>query len=100
MALEIKNRLAASLNVMLHATVIFDYPTVNQLATYLLDTYFADIDPVLSSRVQTIKPKGLTNQMRSHGVSEARIEHTATQAVEQLSGTELLNLIDQLGKGI
>ena len=48
MALEIKNRLAASLNVMLHATVIFDYPTVNQLATYLLDTYFADIDPVLS----------------------------------------------------
>ena len=110
MALEVKNRLSALLNVTLHATVLFDYPTVNLLTNYLLDLRFADVDngsqttPTTSAAMAGVAGNGASYngavQHSTTGNGTAQAEPAGGQVVEQLSGAELLALINQLGKDI
>ncbi|MEM7133969.1 MAG: SDR family NAD(P)-dependent oxidoreductase [Chloroflexota bacterium] len=52
MALELKNRLEHRLSSTLHSTLIFDYPTISGLATYLFSHVFGQTDGQESSDPQ------------------------------------------------
>ncbi|MEM7342898.1 MAG: SDR family NAD(P)-dependent oxidoreductase, partial [Chloroflexota bacterium] len=58
MAIEIKNKLERNLDQSLSATLLFDYPTIEALAAYLLDTLVFPSSP--AADVQVSKPLSST----------------------------------------
>ena len=56
-AVELKNRLQSGLDILLGATLVFDYPTVEALVDHLLEELFFKKGPERSSGKRTgMKP--------------------------------------------
>lgn len=85
MALELKNRLEKNLQMRLSTTVIFNYPTINSLATHLLDKFVPSdhTPPSQTPSVQTAIPAHSPN-------SPAAV---STESLDQLSDNELEALL-------
>jgi acyl carrier protein len=84
-AIELKNRLQNALNQTLSSTLLFDYPTIEALAHYLLEM----LDPVLASSVQ--HTAGVDNNTASantsvDALSEEEAEALLLAQLEQLEG--------------
>lgn len=81
-ALELKNRLQNLLGLALSTTLLFDYPTIEALAGYLLE--------VLSPSLAAAEPARGTPAMRAGGavedLSEAEAESLLLAQLEQLEG--------------
>jgi hypothetical protein len=45
MAVELRNQIRRALEIPLPPTLIFDYPTLARLSTYLLTTFFSSAQP-------------------------------------------------------
>ncbi|MBU6352246.1 MAG: SDR family NAD(P)-dependent oxidoreductase, partial [Chloroflexi bacterium] len=57
MAVELRNKLQKGLDVALHATLLFDYPTLELLVPYLLDLLRLDVAPAAQLREQPPVPR-------------------------------------------
>ena len=110
---ELRNRLAATTDLRLHATLLFDYPTANELTTFLLDRLFQDgttsavlIDEELD-RLETgisalyaneTMRKGLTTRLQALLSKWAAVQGPSDLAskLDSASDDELFRLIDDV----
>ena len=91
MSLEVRNRLEAGVEAPLRATLLFDYPSIDALASYLLhDVLKLDADETGES---TKRPEP------NHALTFNGLDLAATDAAETdldaLSGSDLIALIAQ-----
>jgi len=85
MALEVRNKLATSLGVTLRSTLLFDYPSIDRLSTYLLQ----DVLKLADGAAQQTEAA----DQAWDKYSTTTLEQTAGAAVETLSGSDLIALI-------
>jgi NADPH:quinone reductase-like Zn-dependent oxidoreductase/acyl carrier protein len=93
MALELRNRLEATLGLTLSATMIFNYPTIEELVRYLA----ARMGIALESTA--LNSDGTAAEGQSHGLQEGQMEDLSQDEVEAMLAEELAT-IDNLLKGI
>ncbi|MEZ4727511.1 MAG: acyl carrier protein [Caldilineaceae bacterium] len=86
MALEVRNKLATNLGVTLRSTLLFDYPAIDRLSTYLLQ----DVLKLADGAAQATEA---ATDKAWDDYSTTTLEQTAGAAVETLSGSDLIALI-------
>jgi NADPH:quinone reductase-like Zn-dependent oxidoreductase/acyl carrier protein len=79
MAIDMKNELAQSLDLPLSAGLLFNHPTVRELATYLIESL----------------PVNVSTETLSHGAEADMLEHMSEEEAERL----LLEELEHLGDG-
>lgn len=94
-ALELKNRLQQQLNIKLSSTLLFDYPTIESLSTYLLNELASELG---SSVEQDIDPGSHSKDLEALSEEDAEllllreiesIELQQEASVEQEQGASL-----------
>jgi len=99
MSLELRQRLAKSLQVNLPATVIFEYPSITTLLAYLLQEFF-DSAPSEPEASAPMDPGDVMHAVREELAAEEEHEETDGMIGADVSGLEdkLLALETLLGK--
>lgn len=108
MAVEFRNRLSKALGQRLPATLVFDYPTLDEMSTYILQTVFPTSQSDGSVQQGVIKEKQSSPKTEHKGTEAVDVETTNGRAkngtanpLESLSEEEKLALLasklDQLG---
>jgi hypothetical protein len=89
MALELRNRLERDLNLTLSATLIWNYPTIVDLTSYLAGEMASPLADQISS--PPVLPKQGTNQIeildKLEQISEEEAEALLTEKLESLNKT-------------
>ena len=88
MAVELRNALSNSTKATLPATLLFDYPTPETLADYL-------IYDVLALEESSASTNGSAGEKKSQGVAIAELESLSDEEAEALLMQELLNLKEE-----
>ncbi|MBU6350103.1 MAG: SDR family NAD(P)-dependent oxidoreductase [Chloroflexi bacterium] len=81
MAIELRNRLGRSLEHPLPTTLIFDYPTLEQLQQFLINTLFAESPPTTADKSSTppLDPAGGNPQALTELSAEALMAQIAAE---------------------
>ena len=76
MVVELRNRLAAAFELpdVLPATLVFDYPTVEAIATFLADTFFCTDDPQPASVTPAVDAQAADAVERINQMSDEQAE--------------------------
>ena len=94
MAVELKNRLEASLGRTLPATLAFDYPTLRGLADFLVNQLFPGV-PASASEPEADAPSArLLNEIR--GLSDDQLEALIDTELDSLIGGQGIDSEDGL----
>lgn len=93
MALEFRRKLETSLQVQLRSTLVFEYPTIGQLATHLLDQVFAPMNPsaddtgVDGTKPDIVAPSQPTDTTEM--ISDAMLDELSPEALALLLAQEI-----------
>ena len=83
MAIELKNRLEHDLKVTLPATLIFEYPTIHELAEYILHDLLGLMEKRTTDIKEITKPKHLTEDTEKLALlSEEELTKLLTNEIE------------------
>jgi len=85
MAVELRNRLSTQLDLPLHATLIFEYPTIDRLAPWLLDHLHLSKNGLAASGTAQA-PLQAPARLETHG---------GVQDIAEATDAELLAFINQ-----
>jgi acyl transferase domain-containing protein/NADPH:quinone reductase-like Zn-dependent oxidoreductase/NADP-dependent 3-hydroxy acid dehydrogenase YdfG/acyl carrier protein len=83
MAVELRNRLQSSLGCSVPASLIFDYPTVDALVSYLIQELWTDRPP---------EPSTENSPPPAQGIAESELEELSDSEAEALLLSKLDNL--------
>lgn len=100
MAVELRNNLNLTLAVSLPATLVFDYPTLNLLHTYLVDELFehVDVDHADIAHTKTDEPPSAalpTDELSMNGDMDGAAQENGAYNLDELSQDELAALLMQ-----
>ncbi|MBU6350104.1 MAG: SDR family NAD(P)-dependent oxidoreductase [Chloroflexi bacterium] len=84
MALELKNKLEAELNLPLRSTLFFDYPTLEQAAQYLVERIFPASTPAEPAGRRPPQPLPAAELDRLAQLSDAEVEALLLETLKNL----------------
>jgi len=86
MALELKNRLQASLGLAIPSTLAFTYPDIHAISGYLVQRIFPDAGPAMVASAQdaAIEHRVLAAAAQIEDLDEAEMESLLARKLESL----------------